>query len=172
MAYIAEIEQIADTLGVLIISAVIDIGTSSAAATLCRRRVWLDSCGLKETYLDNWMKHPTPGNGGLMGATPERVAAFKEEQASKEVLQKELAHMLKSKPATASTPAPAGRGASFDAAARHMRNVYLARGGRGKSRGKYRAYNSRPRYTKKESKPKGAKDSNEGKADKPATNKK
>ena len=32
MAYVAEVEQIADTLGVLIISAVIDIGTSSAAA--------------------------------------------------------------------------------------------------------------------------------------------
>ena len=78
--------------------------------------------------------------------------------------------MLKYKPATTSTPAPAGRGASFAAAARHMRNVYTARSGRGKSKDKYRTYNSRSRSVKRESKPKGAKDPSDEKADKPSAN--
>ena len=108
-----------------------------------------------------------------MGATAERVAAFKAEQASKEVLQKEMAYMYK-KPPTPATPVPAGRGANFAAAAHQIRGVYNARGGKGKSRGKYRTYN-RPQYQnqQQESKASGAKDSTDDKTAKPnAPNKK
>ena len=86
--------------------------------------MWLESCGLKDTYLDQWMKHPTPSGGGLFRATTERVAAFKSEQASKEVLQKEMAYMVK-KSFTPSTPV----GNTPTAAANTMRGVYQARGG-------------------------------------------
>ena len=137
MAFVSEVEKIADAVGGLILSALVDIGTTTAAVTLCRRRIWLESCGLKDSYLDQWMKHPTPSGGGLFGATTERVAAFKTEQASKEVLQKEMAYMVK-KPFTPFTPGYGGRGGSPNAAANTMRGVYQARAGRGKSRGKYR----------------------------------
>ena len=126
LSYVMEVEQIADALAGLILSAVTDISTSTAAVNLCRRRVWLESFGFKDAYLDSWMRHPTPSGGGLMGATAERVAAFKAEQASKEVLQKEMAYMYK-KPPPPTTPAPAGRGANFSAAA-HQRCLQCSRG--------------------------------------------
>ena len=139
MAFVSEVEQIADALAGLILSAIVDVGTTSAAATLVRRRVWLESCGLKDAYLDQWMKHPTPSGGGLFGATTERVAAFKAEQASKEVLQKEMQYMVKK--TFTPTPGYAGRGGSTPAAASNtMRGAYQARAGRGKSRGKHRPY--------------------------------
>ena len=128
--------------------------------------MWLESCGLKDTFLDQWMKHPTPSGGGLMGATTERVAAFKAEQASKEVLQKEMAYMVK-KSFTPNTPGYAGRGANTpSAAANTMRGVYQARRGRGKSRGKYSGnpYGNR----QQESKATGYKDSDD-KSAKPDT---
>ena len=42
LSYVMEVEQIADALAGLILTAVTDIGTSTAAVTLCRRRIWLE----------------------------------------------------------------------------------------------------------------------------------
>ena len=157
MAFLTEVEKIADAVGGLILSAMVDVGTSTAAVTLCRRRLWLDSCGLKDTYLDQWMKHPTPSGGGLFGATTERVAAFKTEQASKEVLQKEMAYMVKQK-FTPHTPGFAGRGANSPGATNTMRGVYQARAGRGKSRAKFRG---NPPYNNQNPKATGSKDTDD-----------
>ena len=141
LAFINEVEKVADALAGLILSAIVDVGVTAAASTLVRRRVWLDSCGLKDAYLDQWMKHPTPSGAGLFGATTERVAAFKAEQASKEVLQKEMQYMVKKQ--FTPTPGSAGRGGNAPAAANTLRGAYQARASRGRgARGKNRPYNN------------------------------
>ena len=129
--------------------------------------MWLESCGLKDAYLDQWMKHPTPSGGGLFGATTERVAAFKAEQASKEVLQKEMAYMVK-KPYIPNYTPGYGRGGSPHAAGNTMRGVYQARAGRGKNRGKFRG-NYPYSNQKQDPKAAGAKDSVSDKTAKPDT---
>ena len=137
MTFVSEIMRIADAVGGLILSALVDIGTANTTVTLCRRRIWLDTCSLRDSCLDQWMKHPTPGGGGLFWATTDCVAAYEAGRASKEALQTVMDYVAE-KPFTPFTPDHGGRGGSSPStAANTLWGVYQARASRGKSRGKY-----------------------------------
>ena len=129
--YIFEMEKIADSLGPLLYSIALECGTSAAAATLVRRRLWLEAAGVKDEFCTKWMAHPCAGSQGLFGTTPELIGQYKTAHAERDTLHKELTPMMKA----TTTPVPSvGKGQSATKAAEKQkwREHYSKRGrGRG-----------------------------------------
>ena len=98
-----EVMEVADHMFYLAMDVCRECSTSSVAATLQRRSLWLNAMGITvKTHVEPWMNVPvTPSSPGLFDATPARLEEFKKQQENVVALQKEL-----KVPKTAAATAP------------------------------------------------------------------
>ena len=77
-----EVTEVADHIFLLALDVARESSTLNLAATIIRRRLWLNAMGITEkSLLYQWLHHPTgPDEPGLLGVTPENLATFKEDQ--------------------------------------------------------------------------------------------
>ena len=117
--FILELQKLASCLGPLAYSAALECGTVGAAATLARRRMWLEAAGVKAEYCDGWMRHSTAAGQGLFALTPENIASYKAAQERTATVHKEMSHMMVKQPAPGSAGGRGGatnKGGAFDRA--------------------------------------------------------
>ena len=106
---LSEFSQACEAMGVLILNASLSVGRGCAAATLGRRKLWIDGLGYDEKGVEMFAKCSTAGNQTLCGCTQEHIEKMKKEQTDKDTVAKAMASCKKSTPAAASSTAK-GRG--------------------------------------------------------------
>merc|ERR1712240_435493 len=139
--------------GVLVLNASLSVGRGCAAATLGRRKLWMDGLGYDEKGVEKFAKCSTAGNQTLCGCTQENIEKMKQEQTDKDTVAKALASCKKPTPAAASSAAK-GRGKGSFAAnnSAKLQQVWAegipipgrGRGGGGKYFGKNKKKQSGP----------------------------
>ena len=106
---LSEFSQACEAMGVLVLNASLSVGRGCAAATLGRRKLWIDGLGYDERGVEKFAKCSTAGNQTLCGCTQEHIEKMKQEQTDKDTVAKALASCKKPTPAAASSAAK-GRG--------------------------------------------------------------
>ena len=106
---LSEVSQACEAMGVLVLNASLSVGRGCAAATLGRRKLWIDGLGYDERGVEKFAKCSTAGNQTLCGCTPDNIEKMKQEQTDKDTVAKALASCKKPTPAAASASAK-GRG--------------------------------------------------------------
>ena len=136
---LSEISQACEAMGVLVLNASLSAGRGCAAATLGRRKLWVDGLGYDANGVEMFAKCPTSGNQSLCGCTQEYIDKVKKEQTDKETVAKALAPCKKSTPATSSSTAKGrGRGSFAQANSERLREVWsegIPGSGRGRGGG-------------------------------------
>ena len=87
-----KVMEVADHIFYLAMDVCRECSTSSIAATVLRRRLWLHAMGITDRSLQStWLNHPTrPTELGLFDVMPERLDTFKKQQDNQSALAKEL----------------------------------------------------------------------------------
>ena len=106
---LSEFSQACEAMGVLVLNASLSIGRGCAAATLGRRKIWIDGLGYDERGVAMFADCPTAGNQSLCGCTQEHIEKMKKEQTDKDTVAKAMAACKKPTPSAASTSG-VGRG--------------------------------------------------------------
>ena len=150
---LSEVSQACEAMGVLVLNASLSVGRGCAAATLGRRKLWIDGLGYDEKGVEKFAKCSTAGNQTLCGCTPDNIEKMKQEQTDKDTVAKALASCKKPTPAAASAAAK-GRGKGSFAAnnSAKLQQVWAegipvpgrGRGGGGKYYGKNKKKQSGP----------------------------
>ena len=106
---LSEFSQACEAMGVLILNASLSVGRGCAAATLGRRKLWIDGLGYDQRGVERFASCSTAGNQSLCGCTPSNIERMGREQTERDTVAKALAPFKKSTPPAAS-PTARGRG--------------------------------------------------------------
>ena len=148
--FLSEVSQACEAMGMLILNASLSAGRCCAAATLGRRKLWLDGLGYDEKGVEMFAKCPTSGNQTLCGCTQDHIDKMKKEQTDKETVAKAMALCKKSTPASSSsTTKGRGRGSFAQANSERLREAWsdgIPGSGRGRGGGgnKYKTKKKQP----------------------------
>ena len=112
---LSEFSQACEAMGVLVLNASLSVGRGCAAATLGRRKLWIDGLGYDQQGVERFAKCSTAGNQTLCGCTPDNIERMVQEQTNKDTVARALASCRKSTPAATSSTARGRGGSSFAA---------------------------------------------------------
>ena len=144
---LSEVSQACEAMGVLVLNASLSVGRGCAAATLGRRKLWIDGLGYDEKGVAMFAECSTAGNQSLCGCTQEHIEKMKKQQTDKETVAKAMAPCKKPAPATTSTTgAGRGRGSFAQANSAKLQQVWsegIPGSGRGRGGGGNKYYKTK-----------------------------
>ena len=111
--FLSELSQACEAMGVLVLNASLSLGRGCAAATLGRRKLWIDGLGYDQRGVERFESCSTAGNQSLCGCTPSNIERMGQEQTERSAVAKALAPFKKSTPPAASPTAKGRGGGSF-----------------------------------------------------------
>ena len=109
--FLSELSQACEALGVMVLNASLSLGRGCAAATLGRRKLWIDGLGYDMRGVERFAECSTAGNTSLCGFFPAAIKEMEREQTERDSVTKVLAPFRKSTP-PATSPSVAGRSKS------------------------------------------------------------